>query len=130
MSKHTISFGLSPSSIDDALKELEAYSKRFSIASALFCQKLARMGIRTIDEHYNAAPGDADKSHTTGYIEVERNSEHAVYKILLSGAAVLFVEFGAGVYYNDAFNKFVNFSSTKQIISPDGCYIKHIHLHE
>lgn len=101
MSKHVVSFELSVSSVENALKELERYSKRFMVASELFCQKLAALGVRTIDAYYSAAPGDADKAHTTSYEKVEQDDSHVVFRISLRGKDMLFVEFGSGVFYNE-----------------------------
>ena len=104
MSKHVVKFELSVSSVENALKELERYSKRFMVAADIFAMKLATLGVKQIDETIagnSAHDENASMEHSTTYRRVEGSGTHVVYEVVLFGSQVLFIEFGAGVYWND-----------------------------
>ena len=98
-----ITISLSISSVENALKELEDYRLRLIRASSLFVEKLAQIGVKAMDEAIASAPASplASKEHSTEITLVERDNQHVVYSLSLSGANILFIEFGAGVFYND-----------------------------
>ena len=107
MSKHTISFGLSPSSIDDALKQLEAYMTRIQKATAYFMEDLAILGCRRMEQAINRAQADTEgggggvNDASTTWYKKEETGTSVVFTIEMFGEGVLFVEFGAGVHFND-----------------------------
>lgn len=101
MSKHVVSFELSVSSVENALKELERYSKRFMVAADIFMRELALMGIRKIEDRWASTAGESyNRGHSTGFYEVEETDDRIVFVISITGEHVVFVEFGTGVHYN------------------------------
>lgn len=95
MSK-TIKVNLSTSSIEKAIREIEDYKEDLKFKVSIFVQKLAEIGIETIDANkYSIGSSDFSDLHPY-YVHVEPNK----VTLVLSGKDVAFIEFGAGVYYN------------------------------
>ena len=94
-----ISVSLSQKSIQDAIKEIEAYKRQFIDRNELFVRRLAELGIPVIDQNITAAQGDSDKNHNT-YIKINSFGSYSEAKLVVEGKNLLFIEFGAGVHYN------------------------------
>lgn len=94
-----ISISLSSKSIQNALKEIEAYKKQFIDRNELFVRRLAELGIPVIDQNIAAAHGDSDKNHNT-YIKINSFGSYSEAKLVVEGKSILFIEFGAGIRYN------------------------------
>lgn len=99
---------LSPSSIDKAIKELQAYEQSLNDKCEEFVRELAEIGIPVIDERMSAATftidsngiqSGADSTHNT-YIKIHSFGDYSEATLVTEGSELLFVEFGAGVYYN------------------------------
>lgn len=101
--KHTVTFDLSVSQIEKAIKELEAYKSRCALAAEIFAARLVELGMQRAETAIESAAADpnASKAHMITWERVERDLDHIVFKIILSGSDILFIEFGAGVHYND-----------------------------
>ena len=86
---------LSISSIDNAIKELQAF--RDSIEGKMYqlLEKLSYIGVKEASVRFTTAMYDGVNDSS---VSVEKT--HFGYKIVASGKAVAFIEFGAGVYHN------------------------------
>lgn len=98
MSKR-IRISLSEKSIRNAINEIEVYKRQFVERNEVFVRRLAELGIPVIDQNIAAAQGDSDKSHNT-YIKINSFGSYSEAKLVVEGVDLLFIEFGAGVYYN------------------------------
>ncbi len=96
-----ISISLSSKSIQNAIKEIEAYKRQLIDKNELFVRRLAELGIPVIDQNIAAAQGDSDKSHNT-YIKINSFGSYSEAKLVVEGSDLLFIEFGSGIHYNDS----------------------------
>lgn len=90
-----ITFSLSKSSIDDAIKQLEQYKDSMDKKLDELANRLALIGAKVASVRFSNAIYDGDNDV---HISVEKTDFG--YKIVASGQAVMFIEFGAGVYHN------------------------------
>lgn len=98
MSK-TIRMTLGVDSINKAIEELELYRARLKQKTSLFCQRLAEIGLTTIEAH-KYSEGTSDFNDMRSYVWLEESGSSATATLVLNGKDVAFIEFGAGVHYN------------------------------
>lgn len=100
MSK-VIKMKLSQSSVKEAIRQLNDYQQDLQYKTSLFVQRLAEVGIKTIDAH-KSGRGDADRSNIDRYYikPPEQNGNRVRTTLVLHGKDVAFIEFGAGISYN------------------------------
>lgn len=104
MSKKVISFGLSESEIDSAIKELESYKqdilRKCDILRERIADKIAEYARRGFDssvvDDLTKESGGARKANVS--VSVENGDNISV--IIATGEDAIWVEFGAGVYHN------------------------------
>jgi len=82
-----------PDSIDDAIKQLDDYSKKLDAKAKELCERLAQMGALYAEWNFSGVlyAGDVDY-----HLDVKRLDDNH-YAIIANGATVLLMEFGAGV---------------------------------
>lgn len=98
MSK-VIKMRLSHSSIRNAIREIEEFKQEFNFKCSLFVQRLAEIGLETINEHkYGRGDSDFNDMHT--YVWLEESGTKVKATLVLAGKDVAFIEFGAGISYN------------------------------
>lgn len=106
MGRKVISFGLSESEINRAIRELEQYKKDFEAK----CEELLkRIADRLADEAQRGFSG-AIVDDLTGKsggprfasVEVKTEKRGDYYVVVAGGEDAVWVEFGAGVYHNGA----------------------------
>lgn len=85
---------LSPQGIKDAQAELKQYKERVNKRLETFIARLVKEGYDIASVKFTSALYDGDNDVT---VRVEQNGRGA--KIIASGKAVLFIEFGSGVAY-------------------------------
>lgn len=90
-----ISLCLSPSSIDNAIKQLEQYKNNIDRKLDELTNRLALIGAKVAQVRFTNAIYDGKNDV---HVSVEKTDKG--YKIVASGQAVAFIEFGAGVYHN------------------------------
>ena len=86
-----ISFGLSPSSIKDAVDYLETYKKWANKKMDELMVRLAAIGLQTARVRFEMGATDGNKAPDT-WVEPTENG----FKIIAQGKDVYFIEFGAG----------------------------------
>ena len=97
----TIKMELSLTSIENALRELEAYKNDFERKDKLFRERLAERLQVIAQANYNSAVHGA--TDVTSPITVSVQSSGGDYTVVVAeGKQVAFVEFGTGVFYNGA----------------------------
>lgn len=101
MAKKTIKLGLSQKSIQNAIEEIRKYQQELSNKNGLFVQKLCELGIPVIDQNIASAQGDSDKNHNT-YIKLNSFGSYSQATLVVEGADLVMIEFGAGIHYNGA----------------------------
>jgi hypothetical protein len=91
----TIKIKLNTRSINAAIKEVEAYRKRLKTIRENICRNLSEVGMKEASVRFDSAhyDGTNDSSVT---IEPTENG----YRVVASGNAIAFIEFGTGVHYN------------------------------
>lgn len=106
MSKHVISVELSEEGIDKALRELAQYKKSVLDKETLLRQKVADFLASEAQSGFNGAIVDdlTDKSGGTRYgnVDVSIDNRGNVTVVIANGEDAVWIEFGAGVYYNGA----------------------------
>ena len=93
----TITFELSPKSVNKAIKELEKYQNGLMGKLDMLMERLADIGIKEIRQN-DSPPGDSAPGQV--YPMVSISNDVARVDIIYEGTQVLFIEFGAGVHYN------------------------------
>ena len=92
-----ITIELSQKSVENAIKQIEAYRTSLERKIDMFLSRLADTGIEVVRATMGSVPDD-----DRGNYSVEKvNSSPNGVAILLSGNKILFVEFGAGVIYSN-----------------------------
>ena len=102
MGRKVISFGLSTSEIDRAMKELADYKQEILQKTELLREKVAE---RLADEAKNGFSGAVVDDLTRGgqrfaQVDVSVDNRGSVTVVVASGKDAVWVEFGAGVYHN------------------------------
>lgn len=102
MGRKVISFGLSTSEIDRAMKELADYKQEILQKTELLREKVAE---RLADEAKNGFSGAVVDDLTRGgqrfaQVDVSVDNRGSVTVVVASGEDAVWVEFGAGVYHN------------------------------
>ena len=94
----SIRFELRTSSIDKAIQELKKYQESINEKIEEFVRVLANDGVVVARTQLGTLEGDS-----TASLGVQVNADGDIVKaiIFLQGKDVLFVEFGAGIYYNN-----------------------------
>lgn len=94
-----INMTLSSKSVKDAIKELERYRDNLERKNEIFVKRLTEIGINVINSRIAQARTEDDKS-----FNIDRNikplKNSVVARIEVTGRNILFIEFGAGVFYN------------------------------
>lgn len=88
---------LDPDSIDKAVRDLVEYRKKLNARITKFTAALAEIGRARARELFDNVKYDGDPK-----VEVTADQTDKGWVISADGAAVCFLEFGAGVYYNDS----------------------------
>lgn len=110
MSK-VIKMTLSEKSIQSAIKEIRKYQQKFQTKLETFTEELAKVGIPVVHSNMEKAAftvdskgitSGADTSHTVDTVRVDTSDGKVQVNLVASGKDILFIEFGAGVYYNGA----------------------------
>lgn len=102
MAKKKISFGLSESEIDRAIKELREYRLEIEKKTDRLRQRIAEEIANTADVGFGSAVvndllrGGAKQAS----VEVTVNERDNVSVVIADGTDAILVEFGAGVYFN------------------------------
>lgn len=94
MSK-VIRFRLDSRSIQGAIREIEAYKRRLSKIKDDICLNLAKIGMQEASIRFASAQYDGTNDSVVTIEQTENG-----YKVVASGNAVAFIEFGTGVHYN------------------------------
>lgn len=102
MGRKVISFGLSTSEINRAMKELADYKQEILQKTELLQEKVAE---RLADEAKNGFSGAVVDDLTRGgqrfaQVDVSVDNRGSVTVVVASGEDAVWVEFGAGVYHN------------------------------
>lgn len=102
MGRKVISFGLSTSEIDRAMKELADYKQEILQKTELLREKVAE---RLADEAKKGFSGAVVDDLTRGgqrfaQVDVSVDNRGSVTVVVASGEDAVWVEFGAGVYHN------------------------------
>ena len=95
MSKKTVTMKLGASSINRAVKELEIYKAWVKQKTAELTERLATIGAMEATVRFGRAYYDGEKDVSVSVEPIPNG-----WKIVASGGASFFIEFGAGVYFN------------------------------
>ena len=94
---HKITVPLSVDGINKLLKKIDEYERWLKKKANQLSEELARLGVQNATVGFSEALYDGINDAT---VTVQQNGPYA-YKVLANGNAVLFIEFGTGVYYSD-----------------------------
>lgn len=99
-----ISFSLDTASINKAVRDLRRYVNSFESKVALVRQRVAERIRWSAETGFSSAMVE-DIIHGVGPendVTVELRNDDTVSVVIASGSQAVFIEFGAGVYYNGA----------------------------
>lgn len=103
MGKKVIKLSLSENGIDEAIKQLEAYKQDIVRKTDLLRQKVAEQLADEARVGFNGAIVDdlvGDDVPIPAEVEVEWHDDGTFAVVVATGEDAIWVEFGAGVYYN------------------------------
>lgn len=102
MGKRVISFGLSSSDIDRAIKELADYKQDILKKTDLLREKVAQRLADEAEKGFNGAVlDDLIKGGTKfAQVDVSVDNRGSVTVVVANGEDAVWIEFGAGVYHN------------------------------
>jgi hypothetical protein len=95
VAKQVITMRLNSQSIGDAIKQLKAYRDSLDVKKDKLLEELASIGVKEASFRFTTALYDG-VNDTDVKLKAIKNG----YCIEAKGHAVLFIEFGAGVYHN------------------------------
>lgn len=95
MAKRVITVQLNSKSIGSTIKDLRAYKNWARRKAVELAKRLAQLGAQEARVRFAGAQYDGANDVSVSVEPIDRG-----YKIVASGNAVFFIEFGAGVYYN------------------------------
>lgn len=96
-----ITYELSEESINQAIKQLEQYKKDIHNKTELLRQKVAEMLAEEIQQGFNGAiVDDIIGSPKQADVRVSIDNKGDITLVIADGEDAVWVEFGAGVYYN------------------------------
>ena len=87
---------LSEAGIDRAIRELEKYERQVEDRCQKLVDRLVQMGIPVARTNFSTAAYDG-----TNDVTVRSETDGAYTAIVAEGNAVLFIEFGTGIFYPD-----------------------------
>lgn len=93
-----ISISLSQKSIQNGIKEIEAYKREFQRKNQIFIDRLSKIGLDVVQVTMESIPLEEKGSY---YTEIVNNSRGDIIgaAIRLTGDKILFLEFSAGIAY-------------------------------
>lgn len=102
MNKKVIKVGLSESSINSAIKEIEKYKQDFQYKIQIFRKKVAERLARLAQDGFNNAVADdwLSGQAPAPNVKVTVEEQGGISLVVASGSDAVFIEFGAGVYHN------------------------------
>lgn len=96
--KRKISISLSQGSIQNAIKEIEAYKRKLQRKNQIFIDRLSKIGLDVVQATMESIPAEEKGSY---YTEIVNDSQGDIIgaAIRLTGDKILFLEFSAGIAY-------------------------------
>jgi len=93
---------LSPASLDRLAYDFKNYVNSLDYKCELLVRRLIEeVGIKVVQENVDAFKGDSEKSYNT-YFELHRYPNKGAFgKLVVENEDILFIEFGAGIRYNN-----------------------------
>ena len=85
--------------INDLIEELNDYANSLNAKVKILLWRLANVGIKVVDSKYDVGWGDSSRDHRCEF-QLDEDGNIIKGKLIVSGEDILFVEFGAGVFYN------------------------------
>lgn len=95
-----VKIGLDKNDIKGLIKILDNYNNYLPWKCELFIKRLAEIGINTIDAKYGSGMGDSSKDHKCEF-QFDGQGNITSGRILVTGEDILFIEFGAGIHFNN-----------------------------
>lgn len=93
-----ITMGLSARSVQQAIRELEAYKNSLNAKCAELVKRLADIGLDTVNSTMASIPSEITGAYNTEIV-LNQKGDICGAAVSLSGNKILFVEFSAGVTY-------------------------------
>lgn len=102
MGKKIIRLGLSESEIDNAISELNQYKRTITEKMKKFRKRVAERLAQNIQDGFNGAIVDdlINDGPRFAHVNVTYDNKENISVVIANGEDAVWVEFGAGVYYN------------------------------
>lgn len=93
---------LSFSSLNQLVKDIKTYQGSLDLKCEKFTERLIQeVGIPVIETNVTSFMGDSSKEYNTYFKLVRIPNRGAYGKLVVQNEDILFIEFGAGIYYNN-----------------------------
>ena len=100
-----INVPISAKGFSDLLKRITPLTSEITAKNRLFVERLATIGIPIINAKISESEGDSEKGHST-YISVTNEGDGvSTATLYVQNRDILFIEFGAGIHYNNSKKK-------------------------
>lgn len=86
--------------INGLVEELNDYAENIKTLCKMFCWRLADIGIKVVNSTYGSGMGDSSKDHRCEF-QLDEDGNVIKGKLIVTGVDCLYVEFGAGIYFNN-----------------------------
>lgn len=93
-------YPLSVDGINRLVNDLENYKKQLLTKAEQLLNELSKRGIKTAKERIQGTIGDSDKHVKVEVSDISYVGNNVIFTITAEGEDILFIEFGAGVFYN------------------------------
>ena len=93
-------YSLSVDGINRLVNDLENYKKQLLTKAEQLLNELSKRGIKTAKERIQGTIGDSDKHVKVEVSDISYVGNNVIFTITAEGEDILFIEFGAGVFYN------------------------------
>lgn len=93
-------YPLSVDGINRLVNDLDNYKKQLLTKAEQLLNELSKRGIRTAKERIQGTIGDSDKHVKVEVSDISYVGNNVIFTITAEGEDILFIEFGAGVFYN------------------------------
>lgn len=93
---------VSADSLSKLVEQFTSYTGEFRSKNREFVDRLASIGIPVIDEKFGAFKGDSQRGHSTYITYSDDGAYRSTAKLVVENKDILFIEFGAGIKYNNS----------------------------
>ena len=97
----TLKSGLSVDGLKNIAYQFGKYANSLDLKCEMFVERLIQVGIPVVAQNMASFKGDSDRHYNT-YVTISRQPDKgAIATLVVEDKDILFIEFGAGIHYNN-----------------------------